>query len=90
MITLKTRIEIQDHINPICLPEPSSIRNIEEKEDSLTLSGFGLFKNPNTGRWETPTFLQMTEGLSMSFYPNFIRILSQFYPDFISTLPKQN
>ena len=75
MITLKTRIEIQDHINPICLPEPSSIRNIEAKEDSLTLSGFGLFKNPNTGRWETPTFLQMTEGLSMFFYLNFISIV---------------
>ena len=77
MITLKTRIEIQDHINPICLPEPSSIRNIEEKEDSLTLSGFGLFKNPNTGRWETPTFLQMTEGPSMPFYLNFKTYFTQ-------------
>ena len=60
LITLKKRIEIQEHINPICLPEPSLIKNIDEK-DKLTLSGFGLFKNPNTGLWEKPTFLQMTE-----------------------------
>ena len=43
LITLKKRIEIKEHINPICLPEPSLIKNIDEK-DTLTLSGFGLFK----------------------------------------------
>ena len=33
LITLKKRIEIQDHINPICLPEPSLI-GVSEKDKS--------------------------------------------------------
>ena len=38
------------------------LKNLD-KTNSLTLSGFGLFRNPSTGRWETPTFMQMTENI---------------------------
>lgn len=60
MITLENRIIIDDFVNPVCLPKAE---DFIENNQRLTLSGFGLFYNPLSGRWEKPTFLQMTNDI---------------------------
>lgn len=62
LLSLKSRIKITMYVNPICLPEPKLIHTIGD-EDKLTLSGFGLYLNKQTGLWEKPTFLQMTDDI---------------------------
>ncbi len=57
LVTLTSRIEITNYVNPICLPEPSTNAKIST-EEPLTLSGFGLVYNHNTMKLEKPTFLQ--------------------------------
>lgn len=59
IITLQTRIAISELVNPVCLPE-HQLLNLITLEDKLTLSGFGLYINPNTRLYERPTFMQIT------------------------------
>ena len=60
IITLQNRISINQYINPVCLPEHQLFGTLTAT-DKLTLSGFGLFINPDTYQWEKPTFLQVTD-----------------------------